>query len=94
MALLDAASLSAFVAGHPEWEVDGTELVRTFVWADFRAAMAFVNEVAERAEAANHHPDISISWNRVTLRLSTHSEGGLTERDTALAASQSSLVSR
>jgi 4a-hydroxytetrahydrobiopterin dehydratase len=54
--------------------------------ADFVQAMAFVNQVAGAAEAAGHHPDIDIRWNKVTLALSSHAEGGLTERDFQLAA--------
>ncbi|HEY7704224.1 MAG TPA: 4a-hydroxytetrahydrobiopterin dehydratase [Acidimicrobiia bacterium] len=85
MALLDDAAIAGFLASHPGWEMDGGELMKTFVSNDFGTAIAFVNQVAELSEGANHHPDIAISWNRVTLRLSTHSEGGLTGRDIALA---------
>jgi 4a-hydroxytetrahydrobiopterin dehydratase len=60
--------------------------------ADFRHAMLYVGAVAYLAEAANHHPDIGISWNRVTLALSTHSAGGLTAADFALAAQISALA--
>ena len=67
-------------------EVDGV-LHRDFRFADFAAALAFVIEVGALAEAANHHPDIDIRWNVVTLRLSTHSEGNVvTDRDHDLAA--------
>ena len=59
---------------------------RDFRFADFAAAISFVDHVAERAEAANHHPDILVhGWNKVRLTLSTHSQGGLTESDFALA---------
>jgi 4a-hydroxytetrahydrobiopterin dehydratase len=68
------------------WDRDGDELVKVVTGKDFGAAMAFVNAVALLAEGANHHPDIAISWNRVTLRLTTHSAGGLTENDLSLAA--------
>ena len=71
---------------HEGWERDGDEIERKFAFADFRAAIAFVNRVADLAEAADHHPDISIKYNRVKLTLSTHSEGGVTEKDFALAA--------
>ena len=70
----------------PGWEREGDEIEKKFRFADFRASMAFVNRVAELAEAADHHPDISIKYNRVKLTLSTHSEGGVTEKDFALAA--------
>ena len=86
MALLDDAAVEDGLGRLPGWERRGNEIARTFVRKDFRAAMAFVNEVAEAAEAAGHHPDIDIRWNKVTLALSTHSEGGLTARDFELAA--------
>jgi 4a-hydroxytetrahydrobiopterin dehydratase len=72
--------------GGLEWDREGAELVKVVTRQDFAAAMAFVNSVALLAEGANHHPDIAISWNRVTLRLSTHSAGGLTQLDLDLAA--------
>lgn len=70
----------------PGWERDGDEIEKKFRFADFKASMAFVNRVADLAEAVDHHPDISIKYNRVKLTLSTHSEGGVTEKDFALAA--------
>jgi 4a-hydroxytetrahydrobiopterin dehydratase len=66
-------------------EVDGA-LQREFELPSFAEAIAFVNRVAELAEAENHHPDIAISYKRVTLRWTTHSAGGITERDRELAA--------
>ena len=68
------------------WDRDGDELVKVVTRKDFAGAMALVNGVALLAEGANHHPDIAISWNRVTLRLTTHSAGGLTQLDLDLAA--------
>jgi 4a-hydroxytetrahydrobiopterin dehydratase len=59
--------------------------VRTFTLGNFVEAVEFVNEVTEIAEEANHHPDVDIRWNKVTLRLSTHSKGGLTRADFDLA---------
>ena len=70
----------------PGWERDGDEIEKRFRFDDFTASMAFVNRVADLAEAADHHPDIAIKYNRVKLTLSTHSEGGVTEKDFALAA--------
>jgi 4a-hydroxytetrahydrobiopterin dehydratase len=67
------------------WEREGDELRTTVVLHDFAAALAFVNAVGAAAEAADHHPDIDIRWNTVHLVLSTHSAGGLTVRDLALA---------
>jgi 4a-hydroxytetrahydrobiopterin dehydratase len=68
------------------WERRGQELTTTVELGDFAGALAFVNAVGAAAEAANHHPDIDIRWNKVTLTLSTHSAGGLTVLDLALAA--------
>jgi 4a-hydroxytetrahydrobiopterin dehydratase len=67
------------------WSHEGNELRKTCVFHDFVAAVAFVNSVAVIAEKLNHHPDINIRWNRVSLMLSTHSEGGLTRLDFTLA---------
>ena len=68
------------------WKREGDELVTTVELHDFAAALAFVNAVGAAAEAANHHPDIDIRWNKVHLVLTTHSAGGLTVLDIALAA--------
>ncbi|HEX5147145.1 MAG TPA: 4a-hydroxytetrahydrobiopterin dehydratase [Conexibacter sp.] len=69
-----------------EWRREGTALVRDWRLADFAAAIAFVERVAELAEEADHHPDILVhGWNHVRLTLSTHSEGGITAADLALA---------
>jgi pterin-4a-carbinolamine dehydratase len=72
-------------------EVEGA-LEREFQFADFREAMVFVNRVAELAEAENHHPDVDIRWNRVKLRWSTHSAGGITDRDRELATRSAALT--
>jgi len=69
----------------PAWRRQGDAIVRTFQFPDFPAAVTFVNQVAPLAEAAAHHPDIDIRWNRVTLLLTTHDAGGLTEKDFSLA---------
>jgi 4a-hydroxytetrahydrobiopterin dehydratase len=75
-----------------DWpEVDGA-LEREFRFDGFAAALAFVNRVGQLAESENHHPDIAIHYNRVVLRWSTHSAGGVTDRDRALAARVSELV--
>jgi len=68
------------------WARDGSSIVREWTLADFSTAIAFVNRVAELAQAADHHPDILVhGWNKVRLELSTHSKGGLTEADFELA---------
>jgi 4a-hydroxytetrahydrobiopterin dehydratase len=90
VALLDDEQLADALAGLA-WERDGDEIVKTVRRADFAGAIELVNEVARLAEAANHHPDVDIRWNTVTLRLSTHSEGGLTEKDISLAGAIDAL---
>ena len=82
----------ALVAGHPDWEIESDTMARTFVFADFGAAMGFVTKVALAAERLDHHPDIDIRWNKVTLRLSTHSVGTLTGLDRTLAAACDGFV--
>jgi 4a-hydroxytetrahydrobiopterin dehydratase len=67
------------------WALVDKEISKTFDLGDFIHAMGFVNSIAILAEKANHHPDIDIRWNKVTLTLSTHSAGGLTEKDMHLA---------
>jgi 4a-hydroxytetrahydrobiopterin dehydratase len=74
------------LSGMPGWKLDDDEIEKDFRFADFKGAMAFVNRVADAAEAMDHHPDIGIKYNRVEMTLSTHSEGGVTEKDFALAA--------
>jgi 4a-hydroxytetrahydrobiopterin dehydratase len=76
-----------------DWRRDGDAITRELSFPDFVAAIAFVNRVADAAEAANHHPDILVhGWNKVRLTLSTHSRGGLTAADFELAASIDGLV--
>ncbi len=69
----------------PEWNEVGGELQRTFQFDDFVESMKFVNKVADAAEADEHHPDILIRYNKVTLTLSTHDANGITGRDFKLA---------
>jgi 4a-hydroxytetrahydrobiopterin dehydratase len=75
----------------PGWTRQGDSIVHVETLADFKAAMMYVGAVAYLAEAANHHPDFTIQWNKVTLTLSTHSAGGLTVNDFALAKKVSGL---
>ncbi len=86
MPRLDEDARAAFVAEHPGWEIDEETLRRRFVFDGFPAAIAFVVHVAFAAEAADHHPDIDVRWNKVDIALTTHDAGALTEKDTALAA--------
>jgi 4a-hydroxytetrahydrobiopterin dehydratase len=81
------------MAPSDQWRQEGESLVRDLEFDDFRAAMAFVNSVAEAAEEANHHPDIAVhDWNQVRLAFTTHSEGGLTDADRAMAERIDALV--
>ena len=74
------------MASDAVWREEDESLVRDYEFKDFAAAMAFVNQVAEAAEEANHHPDILVhGWNKVRLTLTTHSEGKLTDNDHAMA---------
>ncbi len=85
MPRIDDASRASFLAAHPDWELDGEAISRTYRFTNFNEAMGFVARVALAAEVADHHPDIDIRWNRVTLVLSTHDESALTAKDTDLA---------
>lgn len=91
---LDDEEITTELAELPRWQrVDGTNAIRSTVKLDdFVGALRFVNAVGELAEAAQHHPDIDIRWNRVTLVLSTHSAGGLTKQDFDLARQIEGLV--
>lgn len=86
MATLTADAIRTALATVPQWRKRGAVIRRTFEFADFLAAMKFVNAVARLAERAAHHPDIEIRWNRVILVLTTHDAGGLTAKDFELAA--------
>lgn len=85
MAELTPTEVKAALPAVKEWKKQSAAITRTYQFKDFPGSMAFVNRVAEVAEAANHHPDIDIRWNKVTLTLATHSEGGLTQKDFDLA---------
>ena len=85
MALLSDEQIATGLEGR-DWRREGETLVHDRRFQDFSAAIAFVERVAEVAEASNHHPDILVhGWNKVRLTLSTHSEGGITAADLALA---------
>jgi 4a-hydroxytetrahydrobiopterin dehydratase len=92
MAVLDEGEVRRRLEGSA-WRLEGAALVRDLEFEDFRRAIAFVDRVADAAEAAGHHPDILVhGYRRVRLTLSTHSEGGVTERDLALAPELDALV--
>jgi 4a-hydroxytetrahydrobiopterin dehydratase len=91
MALLSDAEIDERLAGS-EWRREGDTIVRDIETSGFKAAMALANGVADEANEANHHPDIFIhDYKHVRLTLSTHSEGGITENDLALAQSIDAL---
>jgi 4a-hydroxytetrahydrobiopterin dehydratase len=75
-----------------DWQIEAGQLAKTFQFHHFRESLAFVNKIGELAEAAGHHPDIDIRYNRVTLTLSTHDAGGLTAKDFDLALKADKLV--
>ena len=85
MAALSDSEIQQALAGLPGWQRQGLAIQRTFQFADFKAAMQFVNRVADTAEQANHHPDIDIRYNKVVLSLVSHDSGGVTQRDVRMA---------
>ena len=92
MNALSAEEARSRLGNPPGWQIEAGELVRTFQFKDFRAALHFVNQVGEAAEAAGHHPDIDIRYNRVRLALVTHDAGGLTAKDFDLASQAAKLA--
>jgi 4a-hydroxytetrahydrobiopterin dehydratase len=92
MAKLDAAAIQKKMADVPEWTLDGDAIRRQFTLGGFPDAIAFVTRLAFDAQQADHHPDIVISYKRVTLVFSTHSEGGLTQKDFDGATKVDALV--
>jgi 4a-hydroxytetrahydrobiopterin dehydratase len=86
MGLLTNDEITQALAGMPGWERQGDAIARQFsLDGGFMGSVGFVTRLAEVAEAADHHPDVAISWNRVTVTLSTHSAGGVTDKDVSLA---------
>lgn len=87
MAVLGDAERDEALGGLPGWRFDAERngIAKSFAFADFSAAFAFMTRVALAAEKADHHPDWSNVWSKVDILLSTHSDGGVTEKDIALA---------
>lgn len=85
MARLSPSQISRGLSSIPGWAKRARTIHRTFVFGGFLDAIDYVNRVAMKAEKADHHPDIDIRWNKVTLTLTTHSEGGLTRKDFSMA---------
>jgi 4a-hydroxytetrahydrobiopterin dehydratase len=85
MARLDDERITARLADLPGWAREGDEIVKTFELPTFPEAITFVDRVAVRAEAANHHPDLDIRWRKVRVALTTHDDRGITDQDLDLA---------
>ncbi len=94
MTKLSAKEIKESLPTVPKWKQHRNEITRTYEFKDFPIAIKFVNSVARLAEKAWHHPDIDIRWNKVTLTLSTHDEGGLTAKDFDLAKKFDRMVAR
>jgi 4a-hydroxytetrahydrobiopterin dehydratase len=85
MALLDDSEIEAKLADLPGWKLEDKAIARSFDCGDFVGSVKFVESLVEPAEGMGHHPDLEISWDTVTVTISTHSEGGLTAADFELA---------
>jgi 4a-hydroxytetrahydrobiopterin dehydratase len=90
--LLDDTAVARALGDLPGWQRDGDAIVRTAKLPSFPAAIGVVDRIAEIAEERDHHPDIDIRWRTLTFRCSTHSAGGITELDVALAATISEQI--
>lgn len=91
---LSKQDIDSRLAARPGWTIHGDGLVRTYTFASFPDAVAFVTRLAFDAEAADHHPDLSVSYRRVTVTWSTHSEGGITEKDFKGAEQSDTIADR
>jgi 4a-hydroxytetrahydrobiopterin dehydratase len=85
MALLTDTEIQEALTSLSGWQRNGIAIQRVFRFPDFKVAMQFVNKVAEKAEQANHHPDIDIRYNTITMALVSHDSGGVTQRDVRMA---------
>ncbi len=92
MAVLDQTARDVFLESTDGWNLDGETISKAYTFPNFASAMGFVTSVGVLAEKAFHHPDIDIRYSTVTLSLTTHDQGGLTEKDTALAQQFDLLV--
>jgi len=92
VALLSDAEIEEKLAALPGWEHRGDAIEKRFERGDFIGSVRFAEALVEPAEAMNHHPDLAISWDTVTVTISTHSEGGLTEADFELAGKIDALA--
>ncbi|MGB7684282.1 MAG: 4a-hydroxytetrahydrobiopterin dehydratase [Solirubrobacterales bacterium] len=92
MALLSQSEIEERLAELSGWEQSGEAIVKEFKREDFVGSVRFVDSLVDPAEEMNHHPDLEISWDTVTVKISTHSEGGLTANDFELAAKIDALA--
>ena len=92
MTLLDDQSIQDRLADLEGWSLEGRIITREFEFEDFVGSIRFVDSMVEPAEAMNHHPDLGISWNKVTVAITNHAKGGLTEKDFELAGKVQSLA--
>lgn len=92
MALLSDKEIQDSLAELEGWTLEGRRIIRVFEFEDFVGSVRFVDSLVEPAEAMNHHPDLAISWNKVTVAITNHAEGGLTEADFTLAAKVQALA--
>lgn len=92
MSVLSDEEVKAKLGNLPGWRTEGTAIVKEFGFADFMGSIDYVNRLAQVAEKANHHPDLSISWNRVIVQWSSHEKGGVTAFDFEMAAKSDGLA--
>lgn len=90
--VLSPAEIRSALQSLPGWEMRGDAIERVIQFPDFASAMVLVNKAAAAAEAANHHPDILINYNKVTLTLVSHDSGGVTQRDIRMAGKINEIV--
>ncbi len=91
---LSPTEIQQQLAQLPAWILKNNRIERTFSFANFLGSIAFVNQLVEPAETAGHHPDLCISWNKVTVSLTTHDAGGLTQLDFDLAKTITNLAAQ
>ncbi|MEA5462775.1 4a-hydroxytetrahydrobiopterin dehydratase [Leptothoe sp. PORK10 BA2] len=90
--LLSAAEIQSKLAALPDWMLEGKTIQTTLSFKNFIEAVEFINRVVQPAEATGHHPDLAISYNKVTISLTTHDAGGLTRKDFDMAQTLSALM--
>ena len=94
MSALSSKQINLHLKNAPEWSKRAQTIHRTFEFKGFLKAIEFVNRIARKAQKCNHHPDIDIRYDKVTLKLTTHDEGGITEKDFVLARQCDTVFSR